>query len=220
MSKKGIKIERGFCFFLLTLTIVILSSCGRILLFNQKKNLNIKFGDEIVRNGNFSQNHSIKRIFYKKLSEDSHPGYSARYLPDEVVEEFFGEWTIFIHPSIEAKYEISDNTFILDINHSEKDPSKIQLCQFPIPVNFGNSYLISFEAKADTPRKIYFSIERIDDGHPYSKRLSFQIYTEWQKYEEIFTTYGTDYWTRLQFSLATERGKIYLRNISLKPTME
>ena len=193
---------------LVSVLAMLLVSCGGGEKAAVKGGGGPKLGEEMVKNGNFPDGSVMKYSVYNGLT-------------DAIKAEVGGKWTFHVTMPANGSFEVKDNTFIMKVAAPGNDNWQLQLVQFPIPLKFGKKYLLSFEAKAEKPRKIFVKVGKIGgDWLAYSGLRTYDLTTEWQKFETEFKSIGGDDFARLEFNLSGDPNGVSLRNVSLKPILE
>ena len=121
-----------------------------------------------------------------------------------------------------------DNAADFTINNTGDAAWKIQLKQNNVELEKGQWYRLSLDAKASTPRKLMFAIQRDgsgdDDWTPYSGEKKVDLENDYNKYEIVFQMTGeTDPKAVLSISMGavdgiqiTEKHRICIDNINLE----
>jgi hypothetical protein len=92
----------------------------------------------------------------------------------------------------------------------------IQLTQTPILIQKDKNYTVTFEAKADAPKKIFSKISMVGgDYRAYSGDQYFELTTEMKTYSYTFTPFSTDKKARLEFNLGQTKGDVYISKVSI-----
>jgi len=173
-----------------------------------KKDTGEKLGPEMVKDGNFPDGCIKNYSIYNALSA-------------AIEKEVGGKWTFQQAMPAKGSFEIKDGVFKLLVESPGNDNWQIQLVQFPMPLKFGKKYKMSFDAKADKPRKIVFKVGKIGgDWLAYSGLKVFDITTEWQTISFVFKSIGADDKARVEFNISQDPNSVYLRNVSLREVLE
>ncbi|MCX7820071.1 MAG: carbohydrate binding domain-containing protein [Brevinematales bacterium] len=168
----------------------------------------LKLGKELVKNGNFSEDIITNGPNYLSLSY-------------KIKQDLAGKWTLLCWDQGSGKCRKENNTLVIEILNPGQERWSVQLVQFPIPLKYGKSYLFSFEAKAEKPKKISVVVERVGgDWLFFSKELFFELTTDWEQYNKVFKSIGNDDFARLGFFLTFDKSAVYLRNVSIREIME
>jgi hypothetical protein len=94
---------------------------------------------------------------------------------------------------------------------------QVQLAYFPCFMKSGNTYRVSFDVRADSPRKVGVQVSRIGNGWlTYSGLKYFEATPEWRTISFVFKSPETDYYSRFEFECGVDRPSLYFRNVSLK----
>ena len=121
-----------------------------------------------------------------------------------------------------------DNAADFTINNTGDAAWKIQLKQNNVELEKGQWYRLSLDAKASTPRKLMFAIQRDgsgdDDWTPYSGEKIVDLVNDYDKYEIVFQMKGeTDPKAVLSISMGavdgiqiTKKHRICIDNINLE----
>jgi hypothetical protein len=197
--------KRGTMFRTIIICLALLTafaSCGGV------KNLNLKPGAELLPAGNF-QDACITN-------------YGAyNFITQTVKDDLAGNWALLEVLPAKTHFENKGGVCKIFLDSPGNIDWQAQLTYFPCRLISGNTYMVSFDVKADSPRKLGFKVSRIgNDWLAYSGLKSFEVTADWKTISFVFKSPETDCYSRLEFECGSDRPSLYFRNISLKAMEE
>ncbi len=167
-----------------------------------------KLGDEIVKTGMFPDGSVTNYGIYNAFSQ-------------QVKDDLTGKWGLLQALPGKGHFEVTGGVCKVIIDSPGSATYMVQLCYFPCPIKFGKPFKVSFDAKADSPRKIEMKVGRIaGDWLAYSGNKTYDLTTDWQTFSFVFKSLGTDDSARFEFECANDKPSMYFRNVSMKPVLE
>ena len=168
----------------------------------------------------YDENVEKPEVYYRE------PDAEGNYIVNgdfSVEEDLFDarDWSFLLDEGGKGKATISDH--MLSINTDEDGIGTqlyaVQLVQPQLPMKKGNTYKLTFEARAAEERTMVVDVSAPDNGWVrYLEDTSVQLGTEWEEYEYFFTmTYDSDVNGRLEFNLGNQNStaQVQIRNVKL-----
>jgi hypothetical protein len=169
-----------------------------------------KLGDEEIKAGTFPDGCVTNYAVYSAYT-------------GTVKEDLQEKWALLNSLPARSHFDLSGNVckIIIDKPGEGNNVSLIQLVYFPVSVESGKPYRVSFDAKAGHPRFFRFKIGREGDKWlAYSGIKEFTATTNWQTFSFIFKAMVTDDAARAEFECAIDTNSLYFRNVSMKPVLK
>ncbi|MEJ2628170.1 MAG: CARDB domain-containing protein, partial [bacterium] len=126
------------------------------------------------------------------------------------------DWTFNTSESGNAQGKVEKGVFHAQITNGGGNVWNVSLYQYNLNIIKGNTYTVSFNAKADSPRDILSAIAMsVSPFWLYNFDPEFSLTTDWQTYTYTFTMgFDTDPAARLGFDFGTSDTDVYLDHIS------
>ncbi|MBQ6888283.1 MAG: carbohydrate binding domain-containing protein [Lachnospiraceae bacterium] len=131
-------------------------------------------------------------------------------------------WSFLTALGGEAVASIAGNILTIDTTNAGTVDYSVQLVQPQLPMRKGNTYKLSFDAKAAAERTMIVDVSGPDNGYiRYFNDTKLTLGTEWATYEYTFTMTGEDDANgRLEFNLGNQgsAAQVQLKNVKLEVT--
>jgi beta-glucanase (GH16 family) len=133
----------------------------------------------------------------------------------------FPEWSFSVRPGAAATLTQDSETHVdgaaaarVDITQANPTDWYTQLSQGGLPSSLGKSYLLSFWARASTPRTISVVLQR--DSAPWTEYFYSEVNLtgEWQQYSFPYVSGVDDDHAALRLNLARSAGQVWIDGVS------
>jgi lysophospholipase L1-like esterase len=149
---------------------------------------------------------------------------AANFYPDnprryfEQTDPIRASWSLETHEGSEAKLEHLDDKLRVTVA-GVGGPTLwyVKLQQAPFDIHGNTEYVLSFDAQADLPRTIGFTLGQTRE--PWDRHAPYweaSIEPEWVTVERRFTASAGDVATRLFFDLGGSTGAVTIANVTLR----
>lgn len=111
------------------------------------------------------------------------------------------------------------NALLINVSAVDSTNWHVQLTQAGLAMHDGETYTLSFRAKADAPRTmdLYAGLDQAD-WHHVGLDTSANLTTDWQTFQFTFDASGTEpNHNRITFVLGDKVGQVWLSNVQLRP---
>jgi hypothetical protein len=128
------------------------------------------------------------------------------------------KWNLEQHGGAKANLTKTNDALCLAITATGKENWHVQLSQSGLAVKRGQTYTISFRAKADAPRKLSVGISQTNNPWRSLAHASVRLTREWQTFTLPVSPDADEPNARYIFSgLGLEKCAVHLADLSLKP---
>ena len=126
-------------------------------------------------------------------------------------------WQFNTSESGNAAGKVENGVLHAQITNGGVNVWNVALYKHNLNIINGNTYTVTFDARADSPRNILAAVAMgVSPFWLYNFEPTFSITTEWQTYTYTFTMgFDTDPAARMGFDLGASNADVYLDNISL-----
>ncbi len=136
----------------------------------------------------------------------------------KVIDEVKGKWHYILNLGAKAALTVEGGVLHIKIDAPGTDYWAIQLLQFPLKIENGKTYKVSFDAKAAQPRPIVTKVGRVGgDWKAYSGLKTIDIDTEMKNYSYSFKMNSeTDEASRMEVNFGNSPVESWIDNIKLE----
>jgi hypothetical protein len=103
----------------------------------------------------------------------------------------------------------------VDVTQASSSTWLVQLSQARVPLSAGQTYTVSFAAKASTARQIEVALQGTLSPYTSYVTRSFSLSTSWATYSFTYPATTTVSDASLRFNLASATGTIWIDNVSV-----
>jgi len=133
-------------------------------------------------------------------------------------EMLTGKWSLEQHHGAKASLTTSNDTLRLDVTQTGTENWGVQFSRSGLPVKCGQTYTISFRAKAGAPRRISVGFSQAHDPWHQLGHTTVRLTRDWQTFTLPVAPDADESNARLIFSgFGSEKGSVQFAAISLKP---
>lgn len=147
------------------------------------------------------------------LAADKPAGAAALKKTDDV-----NSWRLEQHEEAKGTIVAADGAIVFDVTKEDGTDWHVQAFQTPIDLKEGQTYVVTFKAKADAERtiKVQAGID-VEDWHTIGLDEEVTVGKEWKNYEYKFTAADVKPMkNRIGFVLGGAKGKVYVKDLALK----
>ncbi len=128
-------------------------------------------------------------------------------------------WYYWLSPSADAAPAVESGVCQYPVNYGGYEFWEVQLMQWGFPFIQGNSYRLTFDARADAER--WFGVYLGNDGDPWISVLGYENYyqmatSDWQTYTFEFTADEVFAWHKLSFEIGAFNVGMEFDNVLLE----
>ena len=127
-------------------------------------------------------------------------------------------WNLYAHTdaSAAATGSVVNGEYAISITNGGTEEWNVQLSQSGISLEQGKSYIVSFDARAASPRDIVVNVGQTDDPWDSYGADDFSLTEQMVSYSFQFTmTAATDNNARIEFNCGIESADVFIDNVSL-----
>ena len=131
-------------------------------------------------------------------------------------------WRLEQHEQAKATVAAADGALAFDVTASDDTDWHVQAFQTPLDLKDNQAYTVTFSAKADADRsiKVQAGIDE-DDWHTIGLDEEVAVGKAWKAYEYTFTATDTRAMkNRFGFVLGSAKGKVWVKDVVLKPAVK
>jgi len=128
-------------------------------------------------------------------------------------------WRFEQHEDAKGTISVESGAIVFDVTKDDGTDWHVQAFQTPLDLKDGTEYIVTFKAKSEgvRPARLQAGIDE-DDWHNVGLDEEITLGREWKDYDYKFTANDTrPMKNRIGFVLGMEKGKVYVKDLVLKP---
>lgn len=150
-----------------------------------------------------------------------HASTGTNYIVNPSFENGKSPWIIVVQPDAAGTFNITNSTaasgnYSADLDVTTSNPNNwwyVQLRQETLPMVAGQTYTVTFWAKASSNRQIQSVVQQQGGAWTVYKYFDTSITTSWQQYSYTFTA-NASATVYIEFNVASATGNVWIDDVS------